>query len=145
MNKLFLILILIFVSCKSKKIGNETFKPKFELGIDVYAKVSKIDSIGNYYLIFIENDKDFFKVVSDKNQAKYYNGIKVEIGKNYKFRIQQKTNRKPSGENNRFTPVNYLDIAQCRNFDKTEICTESSFELGTATNLKGLYLRKTYD
>ena len=145
MNKLFLILILIFVSCKSKKIGSETFKLKFELGIDVYAKVSKIDSIGNYYLIFIENDKDFFKVVSDKNQAKYYNGIKVEIGKNYKFRIQQKTNRKPSGGNDRFTPVNYLDIAQCRNFDETEICTESSFELGTATNLKGLYLRKTYD
>ncbi|CAL2076320.1 conserved hypothetical protein [Tenacibaculum sp. 190524A05c] len=120
----------------------EILKPKFELGFDVFAEVSKIDSISSYYLVFIENEKEFFKVVSDKNQIKYYNGIKLEIGHNYKFRLQQITDRRPSGPNDQFTPVNYLDIAQCRNFDKTEICTESSFELATASNLKGLYLRK---
>ena len=137
-----LILILILVSCKSKKVGTELSKPNFELGIDVFAKVSRIDSIANYYLVFIENEEEFFKIVSDKNQAKYYNGIKVEIGEKYKFKIQQVTDRRPSRPNDRFTPVNYLDIAQCRNFDKTEICTESSFELATASNMRGLYLRK---
>ena len=142
MKKLFPILILILVSCKSRKIETEISKPKFELGVDVFAEVSKIDSIANYYLVFIESEKEYFKIVSDNRQAKYYNGTKLEIGKNYKFRIQQVTDRKPPGPNDRFTPVNYLDIAQCRNFDKTEICTESSFELATASNLKGLYLRK---
>jgi len=141
MKKIFLILI-IFVSCKTKKIETETFKPTFELGIDVFAKVSKIDSIANYYLVFIENENNFFKIISDKNQAKYYNGIKIGIGHNYKFRIQQVTNRKPAEPNDRYTPVNYLDIAQCRKFKETEICTESSFELATASNLKGLHLRK---
>jgi len=142
MKKAILILLIISVSCKSKKIETNISKPRFEHGFDVFAKVSKIDSISNYFLVFIENEEDYFKVVSDKNQAKYYNGIKLQIGENYKFRIQQLTDRKPPGPNNQFTSTNYLDIAQCRNFNKTEICTESSFELATASNLKGLYLRK---
>ena len=111
-------------------------------GIDVFAEVSKIDSIANFYLVFIKNEKEHFKVVSDKNQAKYYNGTQLEIGKNYNFKIKQVTDRRPSGPNDRFTPMNYLDIAQCQDFEKTEICTESSFELATASNLKGLFLRK---
>ena len=140
MKNLFLILVLISLSCKSKIIGTEPYKQKFEIGIDVNAQISKIDSIPNYYLVFIENDKEFFKIVSDKNQTKPYNGIKVKIGENHKFRIQQVTNRKPSGPNDRFTPVNYLDITRCEYFKKTEICTESSFELAKSSNLKGLYL-----
>lgn len=142
MKKSILILIIISVSCKSRKIGTDISKPKFEPGFELFAKVSKIDSIANYYLVFIENEEEYFKVVSDKAQAKYYNGIKLEIGENYKFRIQQITDRRPAGPNDRFTPINYLEIAQCRNFNKTEICTESSFELATASNLRGLYLRK---
>ena len=67
---------------------NEPFKPKFELGINVFAKVSKIDSIENYYLIFIKNSKEHFKIVSDKNQPKYYNGLKIEVGGNYNFKIE---------------------------------------------------------
>lgn len=141
MIKLFLILILIFFSCKSKKVRTETFKSKIELGIDVNAKVSKIDSIANYYLVFVENDKDFFKIISEKNQEKPHNGIKVKIGEHYKFRIQKIIDRKPPGINDRFIPVNYLDITQCRNFNKTEICTESSFELAKASNLRSLYLK----
>ena len=142
MKKSILILIIISVSCKSRKTETDISKPKFEPGFEVFAKVSKIDSIANYYLVFIENREEYFKVVSDKNQVKYYNGMKLEIGENYKFRIQQITDRRPLGPNDRLTPTNYLDIAQCRKFNKTEICTESSFELATASNLKGLYLRK---
>lgn len=142
MKNIFPILILIFISCKSGRTRTETIKPQFEVGIDVLGKVSKIDSIADYYLVFIENEEEFFKVVSDKKQTKYYNGIKVEIGENYKFKIHQITNRKPPGTNDRFTPINYLDITQCHNFDETEIYTESSFELATASNLKGLLLKK---
>jgi hypothetical protein len=142
MKNLFLILILICTSCKSKKLETEISQPRFELGIDVFAKVSRIDSIANYYLVFIEDEKDFFKIVSDKNQAKYYNAIKIEIGEYYKFKVKPITNRRPPSTNDKFTPVNYLDIAKCHKFNETEICTESSFELATAFNLKGLYLKK---
>ncbi|WP_373519266.1 hypothetical protein [Pricia sp.] len=143
MKNIFLILILILFSCKSKNVGKETYKPKFELGIDVSAKISKIDSIENYYLIFIENEKEFYKIVSNKNQPKYHNGIKVKSGENYEFKLQPVTNRGAPSTNEKFPrPVNYLDITVCRNFDKTEICTESSYDLATASNLKGLYLRK---
>lgn len=133
-------MILIFFSCKSKKIENETLNQKFVLGIDVNAEISKIDSISNYYLVFIKNDKQYFKIVSDKNQGKPYNGIKVKIGENYRFRIQPVTDRKPSGTNNQFTPMNYLDITRCHYFNGTEICTESSYELAKSSNLKGLYI-----
>jgi hypothetical protein len=140
MKILILILILISFSCKSKKIETEPIKQKLELGFDVTAKVSKIDSIANYYLVFIENNKEFFKIISDKNQAKPYNGVKVKVGENYNFKIQQITNRKPTEQNSPFTPVNYLDITRCEDFKGTEICTESSFELAKSSNLKGLYL-----
>jgi hypothetical protein len=140
MKNIFLILILILFSCKSKKVVKKTYKPQFELGINVNARISKIDSIENYYFVFIENNKEFFKIISEKNQVKRYNGKKVEIGQNYKFRIQQLTDRRPSGENNEFTPTNYLDISRCLNFNGFKICTESSFELAKSSNLKGLYL-----
>jgi hypothetical protein len=142
MKNIFVILILILFSCKSKKVGTETYKPQFELGIDVNARIAKIDSIENYYFVFIENGEEYFKIISEKNQAKPYNRKKVEIGKNYKFRIQQLTDRRPSGENDQFTPMNYLDISRCLNFNGLEICTESSFELAKSSNLKGLYLNK---
>jgi hypothetical protein len=142
MKNSLLILILILFSCKSKKIGTETYKPQFELGIDVNAKISRIDSIENYYFVFIENDKDFFKVISKKNQVKHYSGKKVEIGKSYKFKIQQLTDRRPSAKKDQFTSMNYFDISKCLNFNGIEICTESSFELAKSSNMKGLYLNE---
>jgi len=140
MKVIILILILISFSCKSKKIESEPIKQNLEFGFDVIAKVSKIDSIANYYLVFIENDKVFFKIISDKNQPKTYNGVKVKIGDTYKFNVQQITNRKPTVESSPFSPVNYLDITKCEFFKGTEICTERSFELAKSNNLRGLYL-----
>ncbi len=142
MKKILIILALLSVSCKSKKIGTEPLRLKFDLGIDVNATISKIDSITDYYFVFVKNDKDFFKIISHRNQRKLYNGIKLKIGKNYKFRIEQITDRKPSGPDDKFTPVNYLDITRCKMFEGTKICTESSYELAKASNLIGLYLKK---
>ena len=59
------------------------------------------------------------------------------------FKIEQITDRKVAYESNKSgipTPINYLDVAACRFFGQTEICTESSFELATASNLNGLYI-----
>ena len=135
-------MILIIFSCKSKTVKTAIYKPQFELGTDIDARVSKIDSNEHFYFVFIENGKDFFKIVSEKNQANPYNEKKVAIGKNYKFRIQQLTNRKPTSENEKFTPMNYLDFSRRLYFNELQICTESSFELAKSSNLKGLYMRK---
>ncbi len=143
MKNIVLILILVVLSCKRKTTATEVYQSQFKLGIDVNAKISRIDSIGNYYLVFVENEKEFFKIVSERNQIKYHNSIKVEVGEYYKFRIQQVTDRSAPSNNKQWPrPVNYLDFTQCHNFGKTEICTESTYELATAHNLSGLYLRK---
>ena len=136
-----LVISFVFVSCKSKKIESEPELIQFEIGAkNINASISKIDSISNYYFIFIENDQEFYKIVSNKNKAIPQNGIKVKVGENYPFKIQQLTDRKPSGSNDNFTPVNYLDITRCIDFNGTEICTESSFELARPYNLNGLYI-----
>jgi hypothetical protein len=142
MKKLILVLILLSFSCKSKQLPQEILDPKLEFGFIVNAQISKIDSIQNYYLVYIENDNEFYKIVSNKNAAIFNDGIKVINGESYNFRIEQLTDRKNATANNEFAPINYLDIAQCRKFRQTKICTETSFELAKANNLSGLYIRK---
>ena len=139
MKKIILILILISFSCKSKKDIQETTSSKFELGIDINAKISKIDSIENYYLVYIENDKNYFKIVSDKEQQKPFNSIKVKIGKNYTFKVRQLTGFPPKTQN-QYSVMNYLDLERCVDFKNTKICTEARFEIATSSNLKGLHL-----
>ena len=134
---------MLFISCKSKKIESNSNLTQYEFGIkDVSASISKIDSISNYYFVFIENDQEFYKIVSNKNHMVPQNGIKVKVGENYQFKIKQLTDRKPSGPNDRFIPVNYLDISRCIEYNGTEICTESSYELAKSENLNGLYIFK---
>ncbi len=138
---LYLVVTIAFVSCKSKKIDSKPKLTQFEIGAkNINANISKIDSVSNYYFVFIENDQEFYKIISNKNQAKPQNGIKIKVGENYQFKIQQLTDRKPSGSNDKFIPVNYLDITRCIDFNGTEICTEASFELAKPYNLNGLYI-----
>jgi len=139
MKKSILILILISLSCKSKKNIQESTSSKFELGIDINARISKIDSIENYYLVYVENDTNYFKIVSDKKQPKPYNGLKIETGKNYDFRVRQLTGFPPKTQD-QYSPMNYLDITRCVDFKNTKICTEPRFEIATSSNLKGLYI-----
>lgn len=143
MNKLLYFLVLIFVACGSKKNVPELIEKPFELGIEMTGKVIKIDSIENYYLINIRDENKGFRIVSKKSSSKPYKGVKLENGNSHFFKIRQLTDRNPtkSEGNNIPRPVNYLDIAACRNFENTEICTESGFELATAYNVLGLYLK----
>lgn len=140
MKILILFLILLSFSCKSTKAETESLTKNFVLGKDVTAVVSKIDTSELYFFIFIENENEFFKIISDKNQPKPNSGVKLEVGKKYTFRVQQITDRSPKGKNSQFTPINYLDIDKCITIDGITICTESAFELATTSNLKGLYL-----
>lgn len=143
MKKIILILVLIIVfSCQSKKTIYSS-KVRTELGININAQVSKIDSIANYYLVYINSDKGDFKIVSDKHKAYPYNGVKVRIGKKYKFRIEEKlTDRFIYIDNKKISMANMDHVRRCMYFNNTEICTESFFNLAIANNLKGLYINK---
>lgn len=138
--KLFLFGVIVFYSCNAKKRHITSNKPNFELEIEVEARVSKIDSIADYYLVYIENEKQFFKIVSNKNTETQLSATNIKIDEKYKFKIKQMTDRKEEALNNQFKPVNYLTIVRCLKFNKTEICTESAFELAKSSNLKGLHL-----
>uniref|UniRef100_UPI00404A4E1B hypothetical protein n=1 Tax=Flavobacterium sp. TaxID=239 RepID=UPI00404A4E1B len=135
-----LIIIVVLISCNSSKPPLTTTKPNFELEVDVVANVSKIDSIADYYLVYIDNGKQSFKIVSSKNTEVPLNATKIKINETYKFKIKQITDRRIGAVNNQLQPVNYLDIMRCLNFNRTEICTESAFELAKSSNLKGLHL-----
>ncbi len=115
----------------------------FELGLEMTAKVVKIDSIENYYVINIEDEKKQFRIVSKKSSTKPFKRNKLENRNSYLIKVKQLTNRQPPENDNNTIPepVNYLDIAACRNFEYTEICTESGFELATAYNVVGLYIK----
>ncbi|MFV1449332.1 hypothetical protein VBZ51_09310 [Maribacter sp. HS] len=143
MNKLFSILVLLFISCGTQKNVLESKTIPFELGLEMTARVVKIDSIENYYVINIEDKNKQFRIVSKKSSTKPFKGTKLENGNSYFIKVKQLTDRQPP-ENENYTipkPVNYLDIAACRNFENTEICTESGFELATAYNVVGLYVK----
>lgn len=142
MKKLILLPILISLSCKSKKLNQESSSSKFEFGIEINARVSKIDSIQDYYLVFVENDTNYFKIVSDKKQPIPFDGLKIETGKKYDFRVKQLTGF-PKKNQDQYSVMNYLDITRCKDFKNTKICTESRFEIATSSNLKGLYIIKS--
>ncbi len=143
MKKLICFLVLLSFSCGSKKNATESTTKPFELGLELTARVTKVDSIENYYVINIRDENKLFKLVSKKSSIKPYQGPKIENGNSYFFKIRQLTDRKPNGNENISvpTPMNHLDVKTCLPFENTEICTESGFELATAYNVLGLYLK----
>ena len=136
MNKLLLLLVLIFAACGSKKNVPKPIKKPFELGMELTGTVTKIDSVESYYLINVRDENKWFRIVSKKSSSKPYNGTKLQNGNTYFFKLRQITDRSVNPR-----VANYLDIATCRYFENTEICTESAYELATAYNLLGLYLK----
>lgn len=129
-------MVLILVACGSNKSMPEPLKKPFKLGIELTGKVTKIDSLENYYLINVIDENNWFRIVSKKSSSKPYKGIKLENGNSYLFKIKQITDRSVNPR-----VGNYLDIAACRYFENTEICTDSGYELATAYNVSGLYLK----
>lgn len=142
LKKIFYFLILLSISCGTKKDPVEPISKPIKFGLELNAMVTKIDTIKNYYVINIRDENNLFRIVSKKSSAKPFKGIRIQNGCSYFFRVKQLTNRKPDkNQNNTFPrPINYLDISSCLNFENTEICTESGFELATADNVLGLYV-----
>lgn len=149
MNKLLRIwiLIVLMTSCRSKQTNLISKPGQFEFGVELNGRVSRLDSIGDYYLIFVENSNSRFKIVSEKVNG-WSTGLKIQLDSIHSFKIEQITDRQRAYESyeGKFPrPTNYMYIAACHYFVGTEICTESSFELAKANNVVGLYIVGDYN
>lgn len=101
--------------------------------------VHKIDSINNYYIVYLKKADDWFKVVS-KKELGLDSGNKIVVKKRYHFNLHSLWNEK--------LIINGIDVSlsktpnvECIGFDeKTSICIErdSINDLFTTKNLRGL-------
>lgn len=135
----FSLLILYFLlSCKTHKnviiADRESVNPYL---------VEKIDSVNNYYLVYVSCEKKYYKVVSEKSPCNY-NIIKV--GKSYpSFMFQPLIDEEEYKRRAKaFNVINYLDLTpSCINLDNsTKVCKEVIHDPSgnvTKTKVYGLY------
>lgn len=138
---LFLLIILVFCSCKSTTNKDFSYTPNNEL-VDSLFTVNKIDSVNKYYLVYLKKNKNWYKIVSKKEDA--INFKKIKINSNYKFSLKSIWNQEVLiGSVNVSSSV--TPNLTCLTFDKeTSICIErdSINDLFITKNLKGLYYIK---
>ncbi|MBS9464161.1 hypothetical protein KIM67_17190 [Flagellimonas sp. 389] len=145
MKKIYIgLLILGMASCKSVKTQENIPSTEIDLSTAMRGKVYKIDSLNNYYLIYVSDEKLSYKIVSEKVNKSTCNEIMIDS--TYNFKINQLTSDTPppEGNSNIPTPINHLDIARCVKFSgNTEICTEPGINnLYSSSNLTGLCIVK---
>lgn len=138
------LLILGVISCKSTKQQQTESSPEIDFSTSITGKVYKIDSLANYYLVYVSDEKSSYKIISEKgNSTSCKKIIRDSI---YDFKIKQLTSDSPpsKGSSDIPTPINHLDIAKCVQFrGNTEICTEPGINhLYSASNLTGLCIVK---
>jgi len=134
MKNIMIFLISFFlVSCVMTKKSNYIKRE--------YHKVTKLDSINNYYLIYTIKNDSIFKIVSEKC---YLNNCKkIKVGKSYSPKLVSMRSSVPSIGELKILPVNYLDV-KCFQFDEnTQICKEEGiYDLYFTKDIKGLCLQQ---
>ena len=136
-NIITLLFFILVISCKSNKPENLA-KPstiqKNDFSELVEGKVYKIDSINNYYLIYLKSKKIDYKIVSKKNNCEKSNLIKIDS--TYSFKLEPIFKISNNGNQ---SIANYLDLKRCQYFDgNTTICNEPGIELYKSSNVYGL-------
>lgn len=140
MNKIVLIGLFIACSCylnlqcRNKNFNQNDVKVDSSLTFTFKSvsksnyKVYKIDSINDYYLIYISKEKERYKVISKKSIERSCDMIR--LGKTYNWQVTEIFGTIAGGV---FKPT-------CLSMDdKTKICLEDSItDLCYAENLKGL-------
>ena len=122
---------MVLVACAESKLTQPN------RSIPIAYRVYKIDSINNYYLIYVKKSDSIYKIVSQKDAINNCRTIK----KNgyYAFKIHSSLSSFKIG-NLLVTPKG-SDIVNCFAYDKsTNICFEgdSIRDLYYADNIKGL-------
>lgn len=129
-NSLLILCFFALISCKTTSSKKNT---KDSVKIFTDCKIYKIDSIGNYYLVYAIDNKFRYKIVSKKENNNTLNLIKLNL--NYKFNLEAVINLDSISHRQ----VNYLDFKRCHVFfPQTEICNEPSIELYKTKDLTGL-------
>lgn len=138
MKFFYLFLFITIYSCKVKEYKPEKKIVNFDNSINVKGAVYKIDSIKNYYLIYIKNKKNIYKIVSENNIKKSSNEIKIDSL--YNFNLVDLLFNTVNDSNFKITNVsNYLDIEKCIYLKgNVEICNEVQTGLYKSRNLLGL-------
>lgn len=145
MRNFLIIICLIASSCfHLKGIHKEEMKPK-RISHDVRNftsyKVYKIDSINNFYLIYVRRNDSLYKIVSKKEDVENCN--RIQNNNTYDFILHARSeNRTIDGV--KILPQNSL-LVNCFTYStSTTICLErdSINDLHYADNLKGLCLIK---
>ena len=103
-------------------------------------KITKIDSINDWYVIYAKRGKNVYKIVS-KKEKNCSDSLKIKVGNAYKFHLISRKHNPLKIGNIVVKPQNSLDI-QCYSYDKdTEICIEIEngiYDLYNTDNLIGL-------
>lgn len=139
-----IVLILPLITCFELQFHNSSNPNSNTLDLvkqdSIKYKVYKIDSINNYYLIYVKQGRNIFKIVSKKEKIEKCNLIAVD--NEYKIHLHSML----SVNGHSIIPPNAInEISGWRVDDSTTINFEgdSIRDLYYADNIKGLCLIKT--
>ncbi len=131
-----LLAITLLTACNS----NKAFKSSVDVKHLSY-RITGIDSINSYYLIYATRDKLKFKIVSNKEASA--NGERIKSGKKYSLTLISMLSDKAIKDLD-VLPEN-RSLVNCYYFDdSTEICYKKNYirDLYKVENLKGLNIVK---
>lgn len=136
MKILLFMFCLILLSCNHQSI--EILKTNSQQYF-----VERIEISGNWYIIYLNNNGNKYKVVSknETNNSCY----KIKKNKKYNFVLHSRRENPPEINGIKIEPMNYLEN-RCFSYDEqTLICLEPKngiYDLYYAENLKGLCINK---
>lgn len=141
------ILLLLCASCLSIKQTGMTHIENIDskCATSKLYEVYKIDSINNYYLIYLRKDSQKYKVVSKMGYVPF--GKKIKLGVKYDFSLKSLFDIDILINGSNANPA-HTSLVECIYIDKmTYVCIErndSIFDLFCAKNLTGLYIHKPF-
>ncbi|WP_271782408.1 hypothetical protein [Aquimarina algiphila] len=138
MKKVLFLLIFSVFSCKPHKQSGVSIdvQKNVDFSKSVKGLVYKIDSISNYYLVYLQHEKASYKVISEKINCTN----RIKIDSSYIFKLKPLTDINYTNDSNKLTNIaNYLDLERCVKYNGgVKICNEPGIELYSASNLHGL-------
>jgi len=129
---LFLILGIVCLSSFTKNSNDS-------IAIDY--TVIKVDSIKNWYLIYVSRNDSIFKIASIKNQN--CTCERISVGKQYLLELQKRVENVLSKDGLKILPMNYSDVSGLSFNQNTDVfmsLEKGIFGLYSCRNIKGLCL-----
>jgi len=127
---------MLLTNCNSSKSITEA--KNYENGSFL---ITEIEQVNNWNVIYAENQKTKYKIVTGKNNDSDKSCIKIEVGKSYNLKLNSRKENVPEINGIKIKPVNDIDI-DCYTYDEeTNICIEPDngiYDLYHTDNIKGL-------